>query len=398
MTASTHTMSPVQPAPSPGLARPTWQRWAVLAAVWTLPGLVTSLQVYFLHQRYEPISLVDALLWQLPGWYFWVPATPLVLLLLRTFPLSRGSWQRSLPAHLSATIVLSAAHLAVSVAAGRYAIRYAYYQEEAFGELVLKLLLRNMHLGVITYWGVIAAGYAFTYYRKYRERELVAAQLEARLARAELQALKGQLQPHFVFNTLNAIAVLVRKQDTERAVRTLSRLGELLRRTLDTAGRHVVPLSSEIDFLRRYLEIQQIRFQERLAIEFDVDDDCLDAEVPNLLLQPLVENSVRHGICKRAEGGRIEIRAHRVGDRVRIEILDDGVGLPPQWSLERGGGLGIGLGIGLGNVHARLEQMYPGTHVLEVGNRPTGGVAIIIELPFETTTDSGNHAQATEPS
>jgi sensor histidine kinase YesM len=362
----------------------------LLAGVWTLPGLVTSLQVFFLHQQYEPISFGEALLWQLPGWYFWVPATPVVLYLLAVFPLDRTSWQRSLPAHLAATMVLSAAHLAVTVAAGRYAIRYAYYQEEPFGDLVLKLLMRNIHLGVITYWGVIAAGYAFTYYRKYRERELVASRLETRLARAELQALKGQLQPHFLFNTLNAIAVLVRKQDTERAVRTLSRLGELLRQTLDTAGRHVVPLSVELDFLRRYLEIQQIRFEERLVVELDVAQDCLDASVPNLLLQPLVENSVRHGICKRARGGRIEIAAHRTGERLRIEIRDDGVGLPATWAWRDASG------IGLSNVRARLQQMYPNAHRFELGNRPEGGVAITIELPLDRTTDGGGNAESSE--
>ncbi len=360
------------------VARSPWRspwRWLLLIALWSVPGLVSSTQVYFLHQRYEPMSFFDALLWQMPGWLFWVPTTPVILGLLRVFPFNRRSWQRSLPVHLVAGFVVSVAHLAVSVAAGRFLIGYPYYRAEAFGEVMLHLFIRNVHLDVVVYVGVVAGGYAIEYYRRFRQREVDALRLEARLARAELQALESQLQPHFLFNTLNVIAVLVRKQETERAVRTLSRLGDLLRMTLDRSGRQVVPLAQELEFLRGYLEIQQIRFQDRLAISVDADDDCLEVEVPWLCLQPLVENAVRHGLAPRPGAGRIAVTARRRGDMVDIEVTDDGLGLPDDFDLERCRGIGVA------NVVARLSQLYGDGHVFELGARDGGGTRAFIELP-----------------
>lgn len=350
-------------------------RWLILLAAWSVPGLVTSTQVYFLHQRYEPISFAEALLWQMPGWYFWVPATPLILLLVEAFPLGRGRWQRSVPVHLSAIMALSVAHLAVSISAGRYLVAYAYYVDTGFGELMTSLFLRNVHLDVITYASVVAAGHAYSYYRQLRARELETAELEARLARAELAALKDQLRPHFLFNTLNAISVLVRMKDTERAVRTLTRLGELLRATLDNAGTHLVPLEQELAFLSGYLEIQQIRFGDRLEVEVVACDGCLELEVPNLLFQPLVENSVRHGLAPRSEPGRVEVEAVRAGDRLRLEVRDNGVGLPAGWDAS------ACKGIGVANVRERLAQLYPGDHELVIENRPHGGVRVWVDIP-----------------
>ncbi len=360
------------------MTRSPWRspwRWLLLVALWSVPGLVSSTQVYFLHQRYDPMSFSDALLWQTPGWYFWVPATPLILGLLRLFPFGRASWPRSLPVHMVAAFVLSVAHLAVSVAAGRYLIGYAYYRSEPFGDVMLHLFIRNVHLDVVVYVGVVAAGYAIEYYRRFRQRELDALRLEARLTRAELQALESQLQPHFLFNTLNVIAVLVRKQETERAVRTLSRLGDLLRMTLDRSGRQLVPLAQELEFLRGYLEIQQIRFEDRLTISVDADADSLEVEVPWLCLQPLVENAVRHGLAPRPGPGRIEVSARRRDDVVKIEVLDDGRGLPEDFDLQRCRGIGVA------NVAARLAQLYGDQHQFELGSRSGGGTRAFIELP-----------------
>ncbi|MGH9752672.1 MAG: histidine kinase [Blastocatellia bacterium] len=189
-----------------------------------------------------------------------------------------------------------------------------------------RIILIESFTGLITYAVIVVIFYAFDYYRKFRERELRAAQLEGRLAQAELQNLKTQLQPHFLFNTLHAISVLM-QENVPAANRMLVRLSELLRMTLDTAGAQQVTLKQEMEFAQRYLEIEQTRFQDRLSVKTVVDPATLDARVPSLLLQPLVENAVRHGIARRAGAGLLEIRAQREEDVLRLQVRDNGPGL-----------------------------------------------------------------------
>jgi LytS/YehU family sensor histidine kinase len=210
--------------------------------------------------------------------------------------------------------------------------------------------------------------------RRLRTQELAGARLQAELAKAELDALRGQLHPHFLFNTLNAISMLVRKGEGDAAVRMITGLGELLRIALATASEQEVPLRQELDFLERYLCLQQLRFPDRLRIEMRIAPETLEARVPSLVLQPLAENAVRHGIAPSIAGGSVEVAAVREGGQLVVRVRDTGVGLTP--GSESPGG------VGLRNVRARLQHLYPGEHRFRVSNRVEGGVESLLAIPF----------------
>ena len=198
--------------------------------------------------------------------------------------------------------------------------------------------------------------------------------LEVQLAQAQLQALKMQLHPHFLFNTLHTVAML-NYTDVEAANRVLVLLSDLLRMALDNVDTQEVPLKQELDFLTRYLEIEQVRFQDRLIVRMDVDPTTLDAYVPNLILQPLVENAIRHGVSKKADAGHLEIQVRRVNGQMCIQVLDDGPGLPKN---------GIEEGIGLRTTKARLAQLYGEAHHFDLMPGPNGGVVASLTIPFRT--------------
>ncbi|HEV2129507.1 MAG TPA: histidine kinase, partial [Longimicrobiaceae bacterium] len=197
---------------------------------------------------------------------------------------------------------------------------------------------------------------------------------EGQLTRAQLDVLKMQLHPHFLFNTLNAISALMHR-DVPAADRMLARLGDLLRLSLEKAGTQEVTLRDELEFLEPYLEIEQTRFGDRLKVEWTIDSEALDAMVPHLILQPLVENSIRHGIAPRAAPGRIEISAQRSNGSLQLEVRDNGRGLNQGDQMRS-------TGVGLSNTRARLAQLYDGSHSFEVGGAPEGGVVVAMEIPF----------------
>jgi len=232
----------------------------------------------------------------------------------------------------------------------------------------------HFHPYVLIYWALVGVCQAIDFYRKYRERALRASQLEARLAQAQLQLLKMQLHPHFLFNTLNAISALIH-QDAEVADRMLARLGDLLRLTLQKEGVQEVSLREELEFLDAYLEIEQVRFGPRLTVARQIDPDVLEARVPYLILQPLVENAIRHGILCNGLRGRIEDRARRREDALRLEVSDNGPGL-------REGNGPLREGIGLANTRARLRQLYGDAHGFALGRAALGGLLVAIDLPF----------------
>lgn len=348
-----------------------------MAALWTIPVLITSTQTYlFLQHRQERhLSFVAALVWQGLPWLFWALMTPALFWLGRRYPLERRAFPRNVAVHLAASLAMSPGHVALSALTGRL-IGQESYVKVSFLEIFTKLMSLYLDIELIIYWGILAIVHASDYHRKYRERALAAAQLETKLVQAELQALKMQLHPHFLFNTLHAIAVLVRKQETQASVRMITGLSELLRMALESAGKQIVPLKQELDFLDRYLEIEKTRFQDRLTVRTDVAPEALDAEIPNLILQPIVENAIRHGIAPRASSGSVTIAARREDHRLVVEVTDDGKGLSEGWAGE------ASEGTGLGNVRARLRQLYPGDHRLTIARRPEGGVLATVALPF----------------
>jgi LytS/YehU family sensor histidine kinase len=277
--------------------------------------------------------------------------------------------------HIPACLLIAAAHLAF--------FEYVLVTLKPFGpqrdsrtflEQFLGRATSQLHIELLIYAATLGLGYAVSYYARFREREFRASQLEAQLAQAQLQALKMQLHPHFLFNTLNGIASLVRDNKNRAAVDMLAGLSDLLRYTLENAGKQEVPLKEELEFLELYLGIQQMRFPDRLRVEMRVAPETLDALVPNLILQPIVENAIRHGISQRPTPGVVGIEASRDGERLRVNVYDDGPGLRPNG--------GTGGGVGLSNTRERLAQLYGERQRFTLSEREGGGVEAALVLPF----------------
>ncbi len=373
-------MTPVDPLPftGAGASAPAesiaWRmRWLLLAAFWLLIALVDASQMYFgmYFWEHKEIAFGEALARVGVIWLMWALLTPAVFRLAARFPLERGSVRRSLPVHVAAAAGIALFILAVYAWTTAWA-GWPGMEMHTGWSLFKKYLTGKVHLQLLTYGVLVGAFWALDYHRRFRERELTASQLEARLAQAHLQALRTQLHPHFLFNTLNAISVLVLKGESQCAIRMLSRLSELLRLTLESGGAQEVTLREELGFLERYLEIERVRFQDRLTVQTEVEPEALGAAVPNLLMQPLVENAVRHGIAERVEPGTIRVAARRRGGLLRLEVTDTGPGFPAR----------VVDGIGLSNTRARLERLYGGDARLELGSAPGGGARVVVEIPF----------------
>ena len=349
-------------------------KWALVAGGWTLFGLFFASQS-IAGRAYDgrPLKVGETVAAWLLCAYLWLALTPLVLWLARRFPLERRSWRRNLPAHAAAAVLLSllqlAAYAAISGWLGMTPGRRSFF------ESFRGLFVGDFHFDLLTYSAVVGLCHALDYYRKYRERELRASQLETKLARAELDALRMQLHPHFLFNTLNSISALM-AEDVRAAQKMLARLSGLLRASLENAGAHEVSLHDELEFLASYLEIEQTRFQDRLTVRMEIDPAALGARVPNLILQPLVENAIRHGIAPRARAGMVEVRAARRNGLVRLTVADDGAGLGAARPED------LMKGIGLSNTKSRLRQLYGAEHRFELRERQGGGLEVSIEIPF----------------
>lgn len=355
-------------------------KWLIISALWTLVILFFVTQIVIRSQVTSyPVSFWRALSWQLFSGYLLLAAFPLILWLGKRYRFRRGQWQRSLIVHLLAASLITLAQQAIDALV---LPSLGYPPGRQFGsywETYRVFLVYNYHLNVALYAVIVAVQYGIEYYLMYRERELRATQLEARLAQSRLQILKMQLHPHFLFNTLNTISELVYK-DPEAAERMIADLGELLRLSLDTVGVQEVPLYQELDFLKKYLEIEQTRFHDRLRVEMEIDPQTLDAAVPNMLLQPLVENAVRHGIAPLAAGGCVFIGAARDNGTLQLRVSDDGRGV------FGGDPAAIKEGVGLSNTRARLLQLYGAAHQFQLQGATAGGLTVSVVIPYRTTT------------
>jgi two-component system, LytTR family, sensor kinase len=360
---------------------PLWQRrWARLAiiwGIWTFIGLVFTLQFYFASYRSaRPAPFVDALYMQMIWAYLFALATPLVLWIVPRLPLERDNWVRSAGLHIPISIVLGV----LLTALGHVLIwlRWGWPEGKPLTlEGVTRFVINNFSEAIGIYLLIALTGYAFSYYRRFREGQVRTLQLEAQLSQAQLQALKMQLHPHFLFNTLHSISALLNK-DAEAARKMITRLGDFLRLTLENSGTQEVTLRQEMEFLSCYLEIERIRFQDRLVTHMDVAQQTLDAKVPNLILQPIVENAIRHGIAPRSTRGLIEIEAKQRNGTLRIQIRDNGPGLSEHRTSENV----FKKGLGLANTETRLEQLYGPAHSFNLSNNPDGGLIVTLEIPF----------------
>jgi signal transduction histidine kinase len=343
--------------------------WSLLGVLWVLPTV------------FDAVAADEPLPWQrlLPvfiGWQIWGVLTPFVLWVSRRFPLDRGVRLPSVFVHLGAAAACALVDL-VAYSGVRSLVLQAVGRQESFPDLMrLHLLQGGAAFDLLLYAAIAAGGHAFEYYRRYRDREVETSQLEARLIEAQLQVLKMQLHPHFLFNTLNSISSLMHR-DVEAADRMIALLSDLLRMSLQSSAQQVVPLEQELAFLERYLEIETTRFPDRLRVGYAIEPAAREALVPNLLLQPLVENAIRHGIALRSAPGRVEVRAGVAGGRLRLEVQDDGPGMPGSKPAREG--------IGLSNTRVRLAQLYGEDHTLEVRNAPRGGLLVRIVIPFSAT-------------
>ena len=348
--------------------------WALSITLWTLWGLYSANQtaLFISVSGREPIEFAELLRGSLASAWVWALCTPVILWLAQRFRIERGNWRTRLPLHLAASVVVLLLDVLVS-----YLVRI--YLNGAANISFLGLLLYYIDLTFAFYFVIVAIKHALDYYGWYRERQVQAAHLEHQLTKAQLQVLKMQLQPHFLFNTLNAISELVH-EDADTADRMITRLGDLLRSSLDLAGRQEVPLKQELEFLKAYLEIEQTRFRDRLEVRMQIDPDALDGRVPNLILQPLVENAIKHGTAPRAAAGLIEIFAARQETHILIEVRDNGGGLAANVGSFREG-------VGLRNTRARLRQLYGPAHRFELRNRTGGGAIVTMVIPYRLATE-----------
>lgn len=354
-------------------------KWLIVFGVWTLFGLFFASQFALQNQLSEnPIPFWRILSWQLASGYAWFIASPLILWLSKRYPFEGDKWKASVPIHIVVSIIVSLGILAIDTYVLPKLGYLARYQLNSFWETYKILFFVNFHFSIAIYWGVVAIHQAILYYRKYRERELKTSQLEARLAQSRLQVLKMQLHPHFLFNTLNAISELVHR-DPDTADRMLTDLSDLLRMSFENLEVQEIPLKQELEFLRKYLEIEQTRFHDRLEVKMDIAADTLDASVPNMILQPLVENAIKHGISPKAEGGQINIGASRNNGHLNLSVSDDGVGVADTSLVEEG--------VGLSNTRRRLKHLYGDGHKFEL--RPEGdrGVSVRLDIPYKPHKD-----------
>jgi len=359
--------------------RPKARRWpfaALIMGVWTVMGLLRATQVSLGFEMMGHVPSWRRLaIWQLLVFYVWIALTPLILWLGRRFKLERSHWLRSLAAHLLLGSLVSLFYLGIYSCLTRLLKIYPDWPVSLFGQF-LHFTGMFFHLDLFTYGAILGIGMAADYYRKYRENELQAAELRAQLSQAQLEALRLQLQPHFLFNTLNNIVGLIRNDENKEAIRMTTGLSELLRHVLERAGRQEVSLREEMEFLERYLDIQQMRFSDRLRVEMKIDRDTLAAKVPSLILQPIVENAIRHGIAARNAGGAVSLSASRHNGRLQINVYNDGPTLPAGWRIEDCDG------VGLANTRARIAQLYGAAGRLEAHNCGERGVEIRLTIPF----------------
>ena len=349
-----------------------WKVACVIIGCWTFLALLFTPQTYLANLRSPaPLTWPQALVATLTLFYVWAALTPLVLWLGKRFSFERHTL-RNVVVHLLLCGPVALLHIWLLQAVNAL-LRWwssSDHRQPPLWALLIGLGATN----IMVYWGVVAVSQAINYFRKYQEREL-------RLSRAELQALRTQLHPHFLFNTLNAIAELVHS-DPEVADRSIVRLSELLRFSLASEKTQEVTLKEEIDFLEKYLEIHKTLMRDRLNVRLSIDPETLDAAVPNMILQPLVENAIKHGISPRPAGGNIEVHARRLDDKLYVEITDDGLGMPDEEADGQGG-------VGLINTRERLKHLYNDAHTFKLSSFPGRGVTIRISVPFRETGTTG---------
>jgi two-component system LytT family sensor kinase len=344
--------------------------WLVPLFFWSLPALLTTWVV----MENQGVSFVHAFLSEGIAWILWALATPGILALVRWLPLERPHRARNIAIHIATAALMGVATGIITMLISRALAEPTTESLATTAEVIRGLGIWAV-FGLLLYAAPASVGVALDYHRRLRERELTASRLESQLIEARLNALRMQLQPHFLFNALNSVSMLVRQGESATAVRMVARLSDLLRYVLDGGGDSTVPLREEIDFVGRYLEIEQLRFGDRLHVVIDVEESVMDTAVPGLLLQPLVENAVRHAVAARSAATTIELTVRSTEGALEIRLRDDGPGLPDGFytaDME---------GIGLSNTRSRLAWTYGDTAGFTVSPADGGGTEVRLRLP-----------------
>jgi two-component system LytT family sensor kinase len=344
--------------------------WLVISATCVFPALLSALQPYVLARLESRSVRWQDIVFQGSEWLFLGALTPITFYFARHFPLVRAKWKNTLAAHLVGALALCIGWASLGMLLGLALHRYPA-AGPPFRAYVSWILI-TVPWSVFMYFTVLGCVYAFTYFVQVQEREAHAARLAAQLAEARLGALRMQLNPHFLFNSLNALMVLVRERNTAGASEMLELLSDVLRQALRTDPRPEVPLGEELQFLEHYLAIEQVRFADRLRVYWSIEDRARAALVPGFILQPIVENAIKHGIAKRADASRVEISAHEREVHLELVVRDDGVGM---------GGSSVE-GVGLSNTKERLRMMYGSNASLTIRTPASGGTEVVLRIPF----------------
>lgn len=361
--------------------RPRMQ-WVLVLCVWTFFGLFFASQSLLDRAiSGQPVEWRKTFIEWLTYSYIWAALTPLVLHLGTRYRIRRPRRTRHALIHLVLGALVAVFHVGVYVFI-LFPSRWLPAPDPSSLASVFRTLLGyEIHTDVLAYWGIVFLSHAADLQRRIRERELQASRLGARLAQAQLAALKSQLEPHFLFNTLNTISVLM-AEDAPSANRVLILLSDLLRNALKDTSAHEVSLGREIEVLSKYLEIEKVRLQDRLHVKIEVDPAAQNARVPNLILQPLAENAVRHGIARRGAGGLLEVLATREGGTLRLLIRDNGPGFQEP----------VTEGVGLANTRERLKQLYGDSQQLDIRSGPEGGAIVSLTIPYRPAAVEGRSA------
>jgi LytS/YehU family sensor histidine kinase len=337
-----------------------------------LVGLFSAGQIYVARAALgDPPPLIPLLVLELPIWGFWAVLTIPIIVLTRRFPLDRTRMVQSILVHGSA---------AIGIAIVSVAFRMVWYQTfnpyplsgDSVVEWFWQYFRQSFIVGFVIYWAAVGVYHAFANHYLFRERELEALRAREQLTEARLQALRMQIHPHFLFNTLNSISALLEDQPGE-ARRVIAELADLLRASLNGQALHVIALEDEMAFLGRYLDIERLRFGDRLEVCIDIDPDTLRAAIPSFLFQPLVENAIRHGIARREHDGRLWLHSRKQDGRLVIRVADNGPG-PSRRPVREG--------VGLMNTRRRLEELYGRDQLLSLAARPGGGTNVRVEIPY----------------
>jgi two-component system, LytTR family, sensor kinase len=346
------------------------RRWLVIVLSCTIAAVLFASVMYVMldmmeHVRPNPLLLF---MWWAARFYLWAALAPAVAYSLKRIPLQPIAAARIF-LHVLASLMFSLVHMVLHLS---LAVVFMGRPNLSGNSSSLSVqVIHSFPLGVLAYWVILAMMMATSHYERSRLEQVRTSKLQAQLAEARLRALQMQLQPHFVFNALHSLSDLV-TDEPKTAVRLIARLGDFLRLTLQNSTSQWVPLKRELDFLEAYLEIERVRFGDRLQVVFQIDPQSLDAEVPSLILQPLVENAIRHGIASHIGPGLVQLASRRRGATLLLEIRDNGPGMPsnpPE-------------GLGLRNTHERLRQTYGSSYSLEVRNQGERGVVVSCEFPY----------------